>query len=118
MSDYEIIDVNQDNFEEEVKKSDIPVVVDIWSTKCEKCMEIMPFLEEMSRTYSGKIKFVKLNHLGNRRFTFQFRFMGLPTFLFFIKGELVGKLTDNLKDSTEKIHKDLDKYIKRRLLLK
>jgi len=116
VSDYKIIDVNQDNFEEEVIKSDIPVIVDIWSTKCEKCIEIMPFLERMSKIYNGKIKIVKLNHLGNRRFTFQFRFMGLPTFLFFINEKLVGKLTDNLKDSVEKIQEDLEEFIKNKLL--
>jgi len=107
----QIIEVNKDNFEEEVRKSNLLVVVDIWSNKCEKCTEIMPFLEDMAEKYKGKIKFVKLNHLGNRRFTFQFRFKGLPTFLFFKDGKEVGKLTDNLNDSTKKIQDKFEESI-------
>ncbi len=107
-----IIEVDQNNFEEEVIKSPLPVVVDIWSDKCEKCMEIMPFLEKLAEEYEGKIKFTKLNHLGNRRFTFQFRFKGLPTFLFFKEGEEVGKLTDNLDNTTEEIQKKLEESVK------
>lgn len=111
----EIIEVSKDNFEEEVRKSNLPVVVDIWSTNCGKCLEIMPFLENMAEKYKEKIKFVKLNHLGNRRFTFQFRFKGLPTFIFFKDGEEVGKLTDNLNDTTEEIEKKVEEYIKNHL---
>lgn len=106
-----IIEVDKDNFEEEVIKSSLPVVVDIWSNKCEKCLEITPFLENLAEEYKGKIKFTKLNHLGNRRFTFQFRFKGLPTFLFFRDGKEVGKLTDNLNDTTEEIQKKLEESI-------
>lgn len=107
-----IIEVDKDNFEEEVIKSPLLVVVDIWSDKCGKCMEIMPFLENLAEKYKEKIKFVKLNHLGNRRFTFQFRFKGLPTFLFFKDEKEVGKLTDNLNDATEEIQKKLEESIK------
>jgi len=106
-----LTEVDKNNFEEEVKKSSLPVVVDIWSDKCGKCKEIVPFLEKLGEEYKGKLKIVKLNHLGNRRFTFQFRFKGLPTFLFFKNGEEVGKLTDNLDDSVEKIQEGLKKSI-------
>ena len=106
-----LMEVDKDNFEEEVKKSSLPVVVDIWSDKCEKCKEIIPFLEKLGEEYKDRLKIVKLNHLGNRRFTFQFRFKGLPTFLFFKNGEEVGKLTDNLNDSVEEIQEGLKKSI-------
>lgn len=106
-----LTEVDKNNFEEEVRKSSLPVVVDIWSDKCGKCKEIVPFLEKLGEEYKGKLKIVKLNHLGNRRFTFQFRFKGLPTFLFFKNGEEVGKLTDNLDDSVEKIQEGLKKSI-------
>lgn len=106
-----LMEVDKDNFEEEVKKSSLPVVVDIWSDKCEKCKKIIPFLEKLVEEYKDKLKIVKLNHLGNRRFTFQFRFKGLPTFLFFKNGEEVGKLTDNLDDSVEEIQEGLKKSI-------
>jgi thioredoxin 1 len=106
-----LTEVDKNNFEGEVRKSSLPVVVDIWSDKCGKCKEIVPFLEKLGEEYKGKLKIVKLNHLGNRRFTFQFRFKGLPTFLFFKNGEEVGKLTDNLDDSVEKIQEGLKKSI-------
>jgi len=106
-----LMEVDKDNFEEEVKKSSLLVVVDIWSDKCEKCKKIIPFLEKLGEEYKDRLKIVKLNHLGNRRFTFQFRFKGLPTFLFFKNGEEVGKLTDNLDDSVEEIQEGLKKSI-------
>jgi len=106
-----LTEVDKNNFEEEVRKSSLPVVVDIWSDKCGKCKEIVPFLEKLGEEYKGKLKIVKLNHLGNRRFTFQFRFKGLPTFLFFKNGEEVGKLTDNLDNSVEEIQEGLKKSI-------
>lgn len=106
-----LTEVDKNNFEEEVRKFSLPVVVDIWSDKCGKCEEIVPFLEKLGEEYKGKLKIVKLNHLGNRRFTFQFRFKGLPTFLFFKNGEEVGKLTDNLDNSVEEIQEELSKSI-------
>ena len=50
-----LMEVDKDNFEEEVKKSSLPVVVDIWSDKCEKCKEIIPFLEKLVEEYKDKL---------------------------------------------------------------
>ena len=88
-----MIEVNKDNFEEEVLKSDLPVVVDLWSPKCGPCLALMPQVEELAKEYEGKIKFCKLNVAENRRLVISLRVMGVPTFLFYKGGELKDRIT-------------------------
>jgi len=88
-----VIEVNKDNFEEEVLKSDLPVVVDLWSPKCGPCLALMPQVEELAKEYEGKIKFCKLNVAENRRLVISLRVMGVPTFLFYKGGELKDRIT-------------------------
>ncbi len=88
-----MIEVNKDNFEAEVVSSDLPVVVDIWGPKCGPCLALMPSVEELAGQYEGKVKFCKLNVSGNRRLVISLKVMGVPTFLFYDKGELKDKIT-------------------------
>lgn len=88
-----MIEVNKDNFEEEVLKSDLPVVVDLWGPKCGPCLALMPQVEELAKEYEGKIKFCKLNVAENRRLVISLRVMGVPTFLFYKGGELKDRIT-------------------------
>jgi len=88
-----VIEVNKDNFEEEVLKSDLPVVVDLWGPKCGPCLALMPQVEELAKEYEGKIKFCKLNVAENRRLVISLRVMGVPTFLFYKGGELKDRIT-------------------------
>ncbi len=88
-----MIEVNKENYEAEVVKSDLPVVVDIWGPKCGPCLALMPSVEELAGQYEGKVKFCKLNSSGNRRLLISMKVMGLPTFLFYKDGELKDKIT-------------------------
>ncbi|MBO8153394.1 thioredoxin domain-containing protein [Thermovirga sp.] len=88
-----MIEVNKDNYEEEVLKSDLPVVVDLWGPKCGPCLALMPQVEELAKEYEGKVKFCKLNVAENRRLVISLRVMGVPTFLFYKDGELKERIT-------------------------
>ncbi|ABB14063.1 MULTISPECIES: thioredoxin family protein [Carboxydothermus] len=90
-----IIELNKDNFEEEVLKSELPVLVDFWGPRCVPCMGLMPVVEELAEIYAGKMKFTKLNTAENRRLAIQLKVMSLPTFQFYKNGELVDQLQGN-----------------------
>jgi len=104
-----MIEVNKDNFEEEVLKSDVPVVVDLWGPKCGPCLSLMPQIEELAKEYEGKVKFTKVNVSGNRRVAIANKVMGLPAILFWKGGEEVARLgggdatADNIKGKLEEI---------------
>ena len=85
--------INADNFEEEVTKSEQPVVVDLWGPRCEPCLALMPDVEALAGEYAGKIKFVKLNVMENRRLAITLKVMGVPTFLFYEGGEQKERIT-------------------------
>lgn len=87
--------VDKDTFEQEVVKSDIPVVVDIWGPQCGPCLALMPSVEKLAEEYEGKIKFCKLNSAENRRLCITLRVMALPTILFYKNGEKVKSLSSN-----------------------
>ena len=89
--------INADNFEAEVTKSEQPVVVDLWGPKCGPCLALMPDVEALSGQYAGKVKFGKLNVMENRRLAIALKVMGVPTFLFYAKGEQKERITgDNV----------------------
>lgn len=81
--------VTDGNFEQEVLKSDVPVMVDFWATWCGPCRAIAPIMEELSGAYAGKAKIVKLNADENPRTTTQFNVRSLPTILVFKGGKVV-----------------------------
>ena len=102
--------VDKDTFEEEVVKSDLPVVVDIWGPQCGPCLALMPSVEKLSEEFAGKIKFCKLNSAENRRLCITLKVMGLPTFLFYKGGENVARLNkDNV--SLETIKAEAEKLL-------
>ena len=76
-----ITDVNEANFEKQVLKSGIPVVVDIWADWCGPCRLYAPIIEEVSKDYEGKVKFVKMNADDNQKTLEKYDIMSIPTTL-------------------------------------
>ena len=88
-----MVEINKENFEDEIVKSPIPAVVDMWGPQCAPCLALMPQVEELAASYEGKIKFGKLNVAGNRRLCIDLKVMSVPTFLFYRGGEQVSRIT-------------------------
>lgn len=75
------------NFEEEVVKSEIPVIVDFWATWCGPCKMMNPIINGIAEEYDGKIKVCKVNVDENPDLAGQFRIFSIPTVIGFVNGE-------------------------------
>jgi len=81
-----------ENWEEEVLNSTIPVIIDFWAEWCMPCHIMSPIVEEIAEKYDGKIKVGKLNVDENPNTARRYMIMGIPTLLFFNEGKLVDKI--------------------------
>jgi thioredoxin 1 len=81
-----------DNFEAEVLKSDMPVLVDFWATWCAPCRAIAPSVEELAKTYDGKVKVGKLNIDEQQGVAQTYGIRSIPTLLVFKGGKVVGQI--------------------------
>ncbi len=94
-----IVHVTDANFEEEVLKSDVPVLVDYWAEWCGPCKMIAPVLEEIAKDYDGKVKICKMDVDANQDTPQKFGIRGIPTLMMFKGGNAeatkVGALSKN-----------------------
>ena len=84
-----VIDVTDQNFEEEVLKSNLPVMVDLWAPWCRPCLMVAPVVESLSEKYKGRVKFCRLNVDENPRTATAFSVMSIPTLLFLKDGKAI-----------------------------
>lgn len=84
-----VLDITDENFEQEVIKSDKPVLVDLWAPWCGPCRMIAPVIEKISTQYEGKVKFCRLNVDENQKTASRYRVMSIPTLMFFKEGKAV-----------------------------
>jgi len=83
-----IIAVTDDSFEEDVLKSEIPVLVDYWADWCSPCKQIAPILDELAPEYVGKVTIAKLNIDENPKTPVKYGVRGIPTLMLFKAGEV------------------------------
>ena len=86
MADLTITD---SNFQQDVLKSDIPVVVDFWAPWCGPCRVVSPTIEQLATEYKGKVKVGKMNVDDNPQTAGTFGVMSIPTVMVFKKGQPV-----------------------------
>ncbi len=84
-----VVYLSDDTFENEVLKSDKPVMVDFWASWCGPCLALTPIIDELAEEYSDKIKICKLNVDENQKTAMEYGIKGIPTILFFKDGKVV-----------------------------
>jgi thioredoxin 1 len=82
-----ITNLSDTNFDEEIKSSDEPVLVDFWAEWCGPCKMIGPTLEEIGKDYAGRLKIVKLNVDDAPDTARRYEVMSIPTLILFKDGE-------------------------------
>jgi len=81
--------VTDETFDQEVKQSDIPVVVDFWAEWCGPCKQIGPALEELAAQYEGKIKVAKVDVDTNPNTAAAMGVRGIPALFIFKDGQVI-----------------------------
>jgi thioredoxin 1 len=79
MSNNNVLTITKDNFENEVIKSEIPVLIDFWAAWCAPCRMLSPTIEALAGEMSGKIKIGKVNVDEQPELSATFRIMSIPT---------------------------------------
>jgi thioredoxin 1 len=104
-----VINLDVTNFEEEIKNSNLPIVVDFWATWCGPCRKLSPIIDEIAQEYIGKVKFAKFNIEDGVEIAKEYSISGIPCLLIFKDGETVERMTGIMPKST--IISNIEKYI-------
>ena len=87
-----LIEFTDDNFDTEVLKSNLPVLVDFWAERCGPCKMIAPIVEEIAGDYAGKVKVGKVNVDFNNQVAMQYGIRGIPALLVFKGGSVANQI--------------------------
>jgi thioredoxin 1 len=103
------IEITDDNFENEVLKSNTPVLVDFWAAWCAPCRAIAPAVDAIAEEYKGRVKVGKLDVDAHAATGARFNVRGIPTLLVFKDGQVKEQIVGAVDKSV--ITKALDKHL-------
>ncbi len=87
-----MVKLTKENFESEVIKSDVPVLVDFWASWCGPCRMVSPILDEIDQEYDNKIKVGKVNVDEQGELASEYAIVSIPTILIIKNGKIIEKL--------------------------
>ena len=105
----DLVKLTSENFEEEVIKSEIPVLVDFWAEWCGPCRMIGPIVEEFANEYNGKLKVCKLDVDAHGSIAQQFRILSIPTVMIFKDGKVASQVVGAVPK--KELQKHVDKAL-------
>ncbi len=86
------MDLTKENFDQEVLRSELPIIVDFWATWCGPCKVLSPTVEEIGQEFAGKANVHKVDVDNNNDLATQYGIMSIPTLKFFKGGKIVGEI--------------------------
>jgi thioredoxin 1 len=87
----QIVHVSDSSFEQDVLKSNVPVLLDFWAEWCGPCKMIAPILDQIATEYAGKVLVAKMNVDENPKTPMKFNVRGIPTLILFKNGQAEGQ---------------------------
>jgi thioredoxin 1 len=103
------VEITDGNFESEVLKSSVPVLVDFWAGWCAPCRALAPTVEAIADEYQGRVKVGKMDVDANGTTSFKFNIRGIPTLLLFKDGQVKEQIVGAV--GKEVIAKAIDKHL-------
>ena len=114
MEEKKTINIGDDDFEYEVLKSHIPVVVDFWAPWCKPCLTAAPVLEKIAKEYHEKLKVCKVNVDEARHTAVEYSIVSIPTLNIYKNGEVVDQIIGIIPDFESSLKKKIEPHLEQK----